>query len=282
MAQHDYVIDNASGATVRADINSALGAIQSLNSGTSAPSSTTAGMLWLDTTGGAPYALKVRDAGNNHWLTLGNVTDPGADGNLELLPGKINLPSSGGVYESDGSTEVLTESSGAVTLKNTTLDSTVIFPVGGTSPIAYAHIADVKSSGTSGGDFNSGDWRTRDLNTEISDANGIVSISSNQFTLIAGTYVINFRAAGYKTGSHQTRLYDVTGSAILALGSTEYVSTADNTQSNSIGSFIHSPSSNNTYEIQHRCATTSSTFGFGVNSNFADNHYTTVIIYKLK
>jgi hypothetical protein len=125
MAQHDYVIDNASGATVRADINSALSAIQSLNSGTSAPSSTAAGMLWLDTTGGAPYVLKVRDAGNNHWLTLGNVTDPGADGNLELLPGKINLPSSGGIYESDGSTEILTESSGAVTLKNTSMSSTV-------------------------------------------------------------------------------------------------------------------------------------------------------------
>jgi hypothetical protein len=83
MAQHDYVIDNASGATVRADINSALSAIQTLNSGTSAPSSTAAGMLWLDTTGGAPYALKIRDAGNNHWLTLASVTDPGSDGNIE-------------------------------------------------------------------------------------------------------------------------------------------------------------------------------------------------------
>ena len=83
MAQHDYVIANASGATVRADINSALSAIQTLNSGTSAPSSTAAGMLWLDTTGGAPYALKVRDAGNNHWLTLASVTDPGSDGNIE-------------------------------------------------------------------------------------------------------------------------------------------------------------------------------------------------------
>ena len=84
MSQHDYVIDNASGATVRADINSALSAIQSLNSGTSAPSSTAAGMLWLDTTGGAPYALKVRDAGNNHWLTLGTVNDPGSDGNMSV------------------------------------------------------------------------------------------------------------------------------------------------------------------------------------------------------
>ena len=82
MSQHDYVINNDSGASVRADINSALQAILSSNSGTSAPTSTSAGTLWLDTTGGAPYTLKIRDAGNNHWLTIGSVTDPGADGNL--------------------------------------------------------------------------------------------------------------------------------------------------------------------------------------------------------
>ena len=127
MSQHDYVINNDSGASVRADINSALQAILSTNSGTSAPTSTSAGTLWLDTTGGAPYALKIRDAGNNHWLTIASVTDPGSDGNLELLPGKINLPSSGGIYESDGSTAILTESSGSVTLDNVSFGSSVTF-----------------------------------------------------------------------------------------------------------------------------------------------------------
>lgn len=84
MSQHDYVIANDSGASVRADINSALQAILSQNSGTSAPSSTSAGTLWLDTTGGAPYTLKIRDAGNNHWLTIASITDPGSDGNLSV------------------------------------------------------------------------------------------------------------------------------------------------------------------------------------------------------
>ena len=49
MAQHDYVIANASGATVRADINNALLAISSSNSGSSAPSTTYAYELWVDT-----------------------------------------------------------------------------------------------------------------------------------------------------------------------------------------------------------------------------------------
>jgi hypothetical protein len=84
MAQHDFNIANAGGATVRADINNVLAAIQSSNSGTGAPSSTVAGMLWLDTSGGLPYALKIRDGGNNHWLTIGTVNDPGSDGNMSV------------------------------------------------------------------------------------------------------------------------------------------------------------------------------------------------------
>ena len=199
MAQHDYVIDNASGATVRADINSALSAIQSLNSGTSAPSSTVAGMLWLDTTGGAPYVLKVRDAGNNHWLTLGNVTDPGADGNLELLPGKINLPSSGGIHESDGSTEILTESSGAVSLKNTAIDSSVTMSANqsavktalnasGSAPI-FACRAWVNLDGTG--------------TVAIRDSGNVSSITDNG----TGDYTVNFTTAMSDANYAITQIY---------------------------------------------------------------------------
>lgn len=48
--------------------------------------------------------------------------DIGFSGNTNI---KIKLPSAGGIYESDGSTEVLTESSGTATLKNTVIDGTV-------------------------------------------------------------------------------------------------------------------------------------------------------------
>lgn len=48
--------------------------------------------------------------------------DIGFSGNTNL---KIKLPSAGGIYESDGSTEILTESSGSVSLKNTAIDSSV-------------------------------------------------------------------------------------------------------------------------------------------------------------
>jgi hypothetical protein len=67
MSQHDYVIDNQDGASFRADINNALAAAVSLNSGLTEPSTTYPYMLWQDTTAGV---LKQRNAANNAWVTL--------------------------------------------------------------------------------------------------------------------------------------------------------------------------------------------------------------------
>lgn len=67
MAQHDYVIANGTGAAVRSDLNNALAAIVSQNSGTTAPATTYAYQWWADTTAGL---LKLRNAANNGWITL--------------------------------------------------------------------------------------------------------------------------------------------------------------------------------------------------------------------
>ena len=50
MAIHDYSIANQSHAAFRSDLNNALSAIKSSNSGTTAPSTPVAGELWYDTT----------------------------------------------------------------------------------------------------------------------------------------------------------------------------------------------------------------------------------------
>jgi hypothetical protein len=71
MPQHDYVLDNQSGASFRADLNNALLAIAGLNSGATAPSTTYAFMLWADT---ANDLLKIRNAANNAWVTLGTLS----------------------------------------------------------------------------------------------------------------------------------------------------------------------------------------------------------------
>tara|TARA_A100001515_G_scaffold96931_1_gene77853 strand:- start:1141 stop:1878 length:738 start_codon:yes stop_codon:yes gene_type:complete len=57
------------------------------------------------------------------------VSGPSIDSNGDVdftqnTDAKVKLPSGGGIYESNGSTEILTESSGEVSLKNTKIDQT--------------------------------------------------------------------------------------------------------------------------------------------------------------
>jgi len=143
---------------------------------------------------------------------------------------------------------------------------------------SYAIICDQKSQGTSGGTFTSGAWRTRDLNTEISDTDGIVSISSNQFTLAAGNYLIKASAPARNVGKHQPRLYSVTDSASVQVGQTGHTGSNNNFY---VSVFARvSPTGSHTYEIQHRSSSTNNGTGFGENANLDVEKYTVVEIYK--
>jgi len=75
MSQNDLVIDNQSFPATRSDINSALQALGSLNSGASAPATTYASMLWYDTTNNT---LKMRSEANDQWISVGYL-DQSAD-----------------------------------------------------------------------------------------------------------------------------------------------------------------------------------------------------------
>ena len=144
---------------------------------------------------------------------------------------------------------------------------------------SYAIIADQKSSGTNGGTFTSGAWYTRDLNTEIADADGIVSISSNQFTLQAGTYLIKASAPAYRSQDHMIKLYQTSGTqADIAFGTSAYTNIQAITRS-----FLNvrvTISGSTTYEIRHKCTTTISGNGFGESTGLAVEKYLIVEIYK--
>ena len=85
MATHDYVIANGTGAAVRSDLNNALAAIVSNNSGTSEPATTYAYQWWADTTNNL---LKIRNSANNAWITLREL-----DGTLLMEEGSVSAPS---------------------------------------------------------------------------------------------------------------------------------------------------------------------------------------------
>lgn len=85
MSQHDYILDNQAGAQFRADLNNALAAVATVNSGATEPSTTYAYQLWADTTTGM---LKQRNSANSAWVTLfplATTVDP--SGTIKLYAG---------------------------------------------------------------------------------------------------------------------------------------------------------------------------------------------------
>jgi hypothetical protein len=74
MAQHDYNIANQGFASFRSDLNNALSAIQTNNSGTSLPTGAVAGQMWLDTTNATAPTLKFYDGADSISLATINYT----------------------------------------------------------------------------------------------------------------------------------------------------------------------------------------------------------------
>ena len=196
-----------------------------------------------------------------------------SSGYMEIAPpaaassATVTLPNSAGeILLSDGSAASLTQIPAANLVGVCTSGLT---RTGGFGKFAsYAIIADVKASNADGGAFTTGAWRTRDLNTELADADSIVSISSNQFTLASGSYLIIFKAPALRVNSHQLRLYNITSSAAVQSGIGEYAASGSGKSGNTAsGSARVVISGSTVFEIQHRCGATQSDYGFGAGTS---------------
>lgn len=214
-------------------------------------------------------------------------------------------------------------------------------------------ISDQKASGTNGGTFTAGAWRTRALNTEsgsitggglvsvmaydaqtadftvgavltggtsgktaiiVADADGGASgtlklvnlsgtfqdnetitddsggsatsnipsgvLNAGEFYLPAGTWMVEGSAPGEEVYRHQSRVYDITGSTSILTGTSERARVSSGSQTRSLfgGVFV---SSGKIYRIEHRCATSSSSIGFGLASGFDVEVYTTIKLAKI-
>lgn len=88
MATHDYNIANQGFPAFRADLNDALAAIVSNNSNATAPVTTFAHMVWVDTAAN-PSVLKIRNADNDAWITIGEIDQTGDKFNLKCANATI-------------------------------------------------------------------------------------------------------------------------------------------------------------------------------------------------
>jgi len=110
MSQHDFTIANQTASNARNDINSALQALASNNSGNTAPSTTYANMFWYETD---TNKLKIRNEADTAWITLGEIDQTNSTFVPYVGNFKITRMSSTKIgFESGGTTRMSLDTSG--------------------------------------------------------------------------------------------------------------------------------------------------------------------------
>lgn len=218
MAQHDYDIANGTGAAVRTDLNAALAAVLTNNSGASSPTTTQAYMLWADTTAGQ---LKIRNAANNNWIVIGAL----ASTNLGLVPNsggsQANVLGSAGSpsYSFSGDTNTGMFSPGADILGAAT---------GGTERFRVTASGFFKASNSGTGGYGSTTSDEHEVANSLASGAGWRvactngSYTGNAITVIANRNTTNqsFNAFSYfNAGAGAVRFAITDGGTIQAVGS---------------------------------------------------------------
>ena len=226
-------------------------------------------------------------------IVLGNTLDIGTPSDNTVTAAKIgaNAVTSAKLNNDiiSGATELASEPadtdeflvSDAGTLKR--IDYSLIKSSAGVYESQLLHIRDEKSSNTQGGTFTSGSWQQRDLNTIKTNEITGASLSSSNITLPSGTYYIKASAPAVEVASHKAKLYNVTDSSDVIIGTSQHNRSDNNyatSRSNVIGRFTIS--AEKVFMIAHRCSATRSNDGFGLACNFSVVEvYSDVQIWKV-
>lgn len=151
-------------------------------------------------------------------IAIGTNTEPSQ--NLDVVGIISSTTISGGHY--DGNT--LTTNSADNFSTTGIITTTGQYNGGGEGLVGVAFttaavIVDRKTEGVDGGSASgqTAAWNARDLNFIMCDPEGIVKdLSSNQFTLGRGSYIISFNTTSYRSNFAHAALYNVTNTIYVA------------------------------------------------------------------
>ena len=278
MAQvSDYNIANASGASVRSDLNAVFSAIKTLNSGGSDPSNTEAFMPYVDTADN--NNLKIRNSSNNGFTTIGPVNTA----NLGLLPasggtmtGVLALPNQSAgtpsVHFGDSTTGFFRKASNQIGVSTSGTEQLFLDQNGVTlnlrNEIRFgdansSHYIGLKAAATIGSNFTlslptSDGSNGQFLKTDGSGNLSFASVSTAGTGLTGNTLASNITASSLTSVGTLSSLNvsgSITGSiassnisgALLTLGSTSV--SRGNTITALAGMHQIAPASNNNYSL---------------------------------
>ena len=128
----DYTLSNIGFSAFRTELNSILGAVNTLNAGTSAPGSVAAGSLWLDTTNATTPTLKFYDGSDQislctfnysantvNWLDntvtadLSGDSSPQLGGNLDTNSHNILIDDAHFIGDENGLEQIIFQTTGS-------------------------------------------------------------------------------------------------------------------------------------------------------------------------
>ena len=194
MSQNDLSIANQGFASFRSDLNSALQALGSTNSGTSAPSTTYANQLFYDTTNNI---LKIRNEDNDAFISLFTLDQ--SNDNIESLT--VN-----GVLTADSLV-----ANGGVTVDNITIDGTEIDLSSGDLTLDVAGDIVLDADGA--------DIILKDGGTEFGKFTRDTSGSPTAFVIDASANNVDMKFKGIDAGSEITAMtIDMGGGGNVGIG----------------------------------------------------------------
>lgn len=169
-------------------------------------------------------------------------------------------------------------------MKVTTTTGVISTAVPGTdyTIVRIAVLRDEKSTGTDGGGATATTWNQRNLNTEVYDPTGIVSISSNQFTPIAGTYKLSAKAPAMACNRNRLRLFNVTAGTSVDEGMSCNSAAASGVSSIANITTVFTANGTDIYRIDHYTSSTQATTGLGIaNGDGSNEVYLEILLEKI-
>lgn len=144
------------------------------------------------------------------------------------------------------------------------------------------NVRDEKTADVDGGSCAAGTIQTRTLNTVATNTITGASLSSNQVTLPAGTYLIWAYGPAHDMNRSRCRWFNVTDSTTTILGTPIFAATGDATMLNAhlMGQFIIAGEKD--FELRQYTQAAKATIGFGIGVDDGDTEvYSEVLIQKV-
>lgn len=150
--------------------------------------------------------------------------------------------------------------------------------------VRFIHVQDQQTAGTNGGSSTSGSFETRVLNTVVYNGITGATLAANAVSLPAGTYFIDATAPANEAQGHVARLFDVTNTAVILNGTSEYAAAgagASWTQSSSRIRGRFTLAGTVSVRIEHQVASSQGNDGYGRPHGFNIEIYTDAMIWKV-